>query len=226
MTKHILDKPAYNSLITHHKIRAQGDKFAIAMLPEFGPFAGVSEYTKAAFDALYELEIGDDGFWLLDTFPIEPLGGFEIVARAHCHQMILDNLPPEVDEADVVALGKSNLAEMYELAKLCNPGPFATNTGEIGEFIGMFDENRLIAMMGERFRMPEFTEMTALSTHPDYRGRGMGAKLFTITARRILKRGDTPFLHVYSENEKGIKLYEKLGFKFRSDIHVTIIKKK
>ncbi len=226
MTKHILDTPAYNSLITHHKIRAQGNEFAIAMQPEFGPFAGVGEYSKSAFDALYSLNIGEDGFWLLDTFPIEPLGDFEVVARAHCHQMILDKLPPEVDVAEVVTLGNADLGQMYELAKLCNPGPFATNTGEIGEFIGMFDNERLIAMMGERFRMPEFTEMTALSTHPDYRGKGIGAKLFTITARRILNRGDTPFLHVYAENENGIKLYEKLGFKFRSDIHVTIIKKK
>jgi GNAT superfamily N-acetyltransferase len=196
------------------------------MRPEFGPFAGLGEYSKKAFDALSGLEIGPDGFWLLDTMPIEAQGDFEVTTRAHCHQMILDGIPQEIDAKDVIDLDGSFAEQMFELAKLCNPGPFAEKTNEIGPFIGIVKDDRLIAMMGERFRMPSFTEMTALSTHPDYRGRGFGAMLFTLTARKILKRGDTPFLHVYAENDKGIKLYESLGFKFRSEIYVTILKKK
>ena len=46
-----------------------------------------------------------------------------------------------------------------------------------------------------------------------------------ITAARILARGETPFLHSYADNVGAIALYEKLGFKLRSAMTLTVLAK-
>jgi ribosomal protein S18 acetylase RimI-like enzyme len=40
---------------------------------------------------------------------------------------------------------------------------------------------------------------------------------------RITRRAEIPFLHVRTENA-AVRLYEKLGFKVRAQLHLAIIK--
>ena len=72
-----------------------------------------------------------------------------------------------------------------------------------------------MAMAGERFRLPGYTEISAVCTHPDIRRRGLGAALTRHVAVGILARGERPFLHVASTNHGARRVYERLGFTTR-----------
>jgi predicted GNAT family acetyltransferase len=73
-------------------------------------------------------------------------------------------------------------------------------------------------MAGERMQMPGFIEISAVCTHPDYRGRGYGAALMRAVGDRILSEGERPFLHAYASNTGAIALYRKLGFELRAEV--------
>lgn len=80
-------------------------------------------------------------------------------------------------------------------------------------------------MAGERLKLPGLTEVSAVCTHPDHRGRGYAGGLMSLVARRIQQRGETPFLHVASQNKSAIALYERLGFCVRSQIILTVLER-
>lgn len=59
--------------------------------------------------------------------------------------------------------------------------------------------------------------------HPDYRGHRHAETLVNLVGKRIVARGDTPFLHVFSDNAGAIKLYEKLGYDLRRQLHLVVL---
>ena len=71
-------------------------------------------------------------------------------------------------------------------------------------------------------RSSEFAEISAVCTHPEFRGRGYAGELTTFLAAQILAAGKTPFLHVKSENGAKV-LYQKIGFHLRAAIRLTVI---
>jgi predicted GNAT family acetyltransferase len=113
---------------------------------------------------------------------------------------------------------------MLALVELTHPGPFAKRTPELGTYLGIREAGQLVAMAGERLKPIEYTEISAVCTHPDYRGRGYASSLVSILTQRITERNEIPFLHVRTENVGAIRVYEKLGFKTRRIINITIVK--
>jgi len=113
---------------------------------------------------------------------------------------------------------------MVELAKLTEPGPFRKRTSELGAFFGIFENDRLLAMTGQRMHVPGFTEVSAVCTHPDARGRGYARTLIATVMRDILAQNRTPFLHVFAHNTSAIRVYEALGFTQRRVLHLAILK--
>jgi predicted GNAT family acetyltransferase len=133
------------------------------------------------------------------------------------HQMVLRELAP-VDVPEARPLGPGDVGEMLALVELTRPGPFAVRTVELGGFVGVFDGDRLVAMAGQRLAPPGFREVSAVCTHPDFRGRGLAAGLTTLVAQRILDRGERPFLHHAADNDPARRVYEALGFEFRRQV--------
>jgi predicted GNAT family acetyltransferase len=113
--------------------------------------------------------------------------------------------------------------EMMALTKLTNPGPFAARTHELGTFLGVKVDGRLAAMAGERMKPADYTEITAVCVHPDYRGRGYARLLLGAIARQIAARGEIPFLHVFSDNDSAIALYRRQGMEIRRRLCVTVL---
>jgi predicted GNAT family acetyltransferase len=87
------------------------------------------------------------------------------------------------------------------------------------------DGSRLVAMAGERLKMDGCVEISAVRTHPDYRGRGLGGALMQAVGKRIRDEGDVPFLHTYAHNSGAIALYRKLGFQVRAQVVHAIWKR-
>jgi len=80
-------------------------------------------------------------------------------------------------------------------------------------------------MAGERTRTDGFIEVSAVCTHPNYRGRGLGAALIRAVCNRILSDGATPYLHSYANNDTAIALYRSLGFETRIQVLHTVWKR-
>ena len=110
------------------------------------------------------------------------------------------------------------------MTSLTHPGPFFARTIEMGHYAGIFEDNRLVAMAGERLRLPGYTEISAVCTHPDFQGRGHAKALVSAIGQRIVDHGETPFLHV--RNTAAIVWYEKLGFDIRQAMVFTVVKRR
>ena len=115
-------------------------------------------------------------------------------------------------------MGEKDAADVLQLALLTRPGPFRAGTHALGRFLGVRDGRRLVAMAGERMKLDGHVEISAVCTHPDYRGRGYGGALMRAVGERILSEGDIPFLHAYAANKGAIALYRSLGFRKRCSV--------
>jgi predicted GNAT family acetyltransferase len=114
---------------------------------------------------------------------------------------------------------------MLALAQLTKPGPFGMRTHEMGNYIGIRREGKIVAMAGERLRVEGYTEISAVCTLPEYLGRGFAAGLIGELVARILERGETPCLHVRGENTRAIELYKRLGFELRAQMYALVVKR-
>jgi len=218
-----LDSPIWNALSTTHTSFAEGNDVAKRYPFAVTPLAATRDQSAVSYEALIKLVgPGERAALFLETSPLSSPGWNSV--PAHLVQMIWDSsgaVPPEDHLVEV--LGVANIQEMLSLAELTKPGPFGRRTPELGSYVGIREAGQLIAMAGERLRMPGYTEVSAVCTHPEHRGRGYATLLVSALINRITNRGETPFLHVRAENADAIRVYEKLGFKTRRILNLAIL---
>jgi predicted GNAT family acetyltransferase len=95
----------------------------------------------------------------------------------------------------------------------------------MGTYLGVRDRGRLVAMAGERLRVPGYAEISAVCTHPDHVGKGYAAGLMSLLIEKMRSQGETPFLHVREDNHRAIALYERLGFRKRVQFHLAVVQR-
>lgn len=149
----------------------------------------------------------------------------ELVSERMAVQMVAETAERVAIPRHVEQLGARDAAEMQALAELTKPGPFRSETHRLGTFWGIRDDGRLVAMAGERMKMPGLSEVSGVCCHPDARGLGYGRLLSRLVMGRMVARGEQPFLHAYADNEAAIGLYEQLGFTLRSRMVVQCIRR-
>jgi predicted GNAT family acetyltransferase len=128
-------------------------------------------------------------------------------------------------DPEMVELGDADSPEMIELTTLTKPGPFGKRTHELGTYLGIRHAGKLVAMAGERMKVPGWTEVSAVCTHPEHIGHGYARILMAEVMRRIRSRGEMPFLHVREDNLRAIELYQRLGFITRVRQHFAVLRK-
>lgn len=191
---------------------------------DFGLFAAAADASAPNLAALAALvpEVGTVG--TVEAVPHPPVPGVTNAEPASLCQMLAGDLRPVApDGFAIVDLDAADAPQMLALASLTRPGPFHARTPELGDFVGVKQGDRLIAMAGERLNLPGFQEVSGVCVHPDGRGRGYAAALMSVVAGRILARGDRPFLHVFAENVGAIALYERLGYRIRREMRLTLL---
>jgi ribosomal protein S18 acetylase RimI-like enzyme len=220
---HPLDFPIWTALTTRQQALAQVCGGARRYPPDIAPFAALADETAQSWDALHALLAPGEPAVLFTPGPVSPPAQFDVVMAATGEQMIGTPAQTDIETAPLVALGADDVPAMMELVELTRPGPFAPRTSELGDFLGIRIGGRLAAMTGERMAPADYTEMTAVCVHPDFRGRGFAQVLLAAVSRRILARGEIPFLHVFSDNASAIALYKRQGMTIRRQLHVTVL---
>jgi predicted GNAT family acetyltransferase len=80
-------------------------------------------------------------------------------------------------------------------------------------------------MTGQRMNPLPYMEVSAVCTHPDFRGNGYAKALMLHVMKIILDNSLIPFLHVLTSNVTAIQLYESIGFRRRTELFVDMIER-
>ena len=221
----LLDNPIWSSLNTRHARFAEANGSARRYRSEIGPLSGVRQPSRDAFAELAALLAeGDLAVLFLHDRGDFP-AGWDVVRDGTLVQMVCPAQPEKSELAErIVRLGPEDVSEMVALAKLTEPGPFREGTPTLGGFVGIRLDGRLAAMAGQRLSPSGFTEVSAVCTHPDFRGRGFARALVAAVARNIFDAGDVPFLTSFEANAGAIRVYEQVGFAIRRRFELAVVK--
>lgn len=220
-----LDNPIFESLDGTHARFAQTRGLAKRFRPDVSILAGLKEPTEAAWRDLAELVEPEEKVGLFFELPTKAPAGWTVLREAPLFQMVHSGGEIASEPRELGELGEADAPEMLALAKLTMPGPFELKTRELGTYLGIREHGKLIAMTGERLKLPGLTEVSAICTHPDHAGRGHARALTAAVAARIRARGETPFLHVRHDNDRAVALYERMGFSTRVANYYMILRR-
>jgi ribosomal protein S18 acetylase RimI-like enzyme len=218
-----LDTPVWSALTTRQREFAIGDNRALRFQFDVEPFAAAADNDETSLTALAALLTPGEFIVLVRPDRGPTPCDTSLVLDKPALQMVAARPMPGARPADAEPLGAADAQEMIALAELTEPGPFRARTHELGQFWGIRREGRLVAMAGERMKLPGFTELSGVCVHPDWRGHGFARDLSAFVAGAIAARGETPFLHVFADNRAAIRLYEQLGFTARHEMAIQAI---
>lgn len=220
---HLLDNIFWHSLTGQQACWAVGSGGARRYAAGFSPIVGFANPAQPDLDALAP-HCGPDEHFYCDGWSGPAPAGWVVEAEATMHKMIWAGETPVRDEApEARPIGPEHLDQVLALAELTRPGPFGPRTIELGEYFGLFDGERLMAMAGERCQAETLREVSGVCTHPDFQGRGLARRLMLKLIARQLARGETPFLHVMSANTGALGLYQRMGFRTHRESVVRVI---
>ena len=222
--EHLLDNAAWWALTSHQANLALGSGRARRFHPAVSVFGSVETLDGDGWRDL-AAATGSDPVALFRA-AIGPVPqGWETVARGRGHQLTTDAASlVDVAAAPSRRLTIDDVPAMLALVAATTPGPFLPRTIEMGRYHGSFDGDRLVAMAGERMRLPGHTEISAVCTHPDARGNGLAAALTHTVALGIVERDERPFLHVADTNHAARRVYERLGFTERTTVEFALVR--
>jgi ribosomal protein S18 acetylase RimI-like enzyme len=207
----LLNNPVWHALTglqARYGVRSGG---AARFHADVAPFFAIDDARDTAYRDLRSI-IGDAPEARLFRATREPAPpGWVKTFEKPIVQMICTRRPQLRPDAAIETLARADGDDMMALAEGAKPGPFGPRTAELGAYVGIRVEGRLVAMAGERFKLPGFTEISAICTLPAFRGRGYGGAMVGHLTEAIIARGETPILHVFADNP-AMKLYEAMGF--------------
>jgi ribosomal protein S18 acetylase RimI-like enzyme len=221
-----LKNPVWHSLNETHKkflIREDGVNFYNPEINNFGAFFDTNKTAKALNN--YAKIV--DKFFLVSENETPIIDDNKVVLEKKINgcQMVLDKLIETKITEEIILLTKNHIDEVYDLIWLVMPGFYQKRGFEMGEFFGIFKNNKLVAISGQRMQTNDFIEVSSVVTHPDYTRKGLAKQLIYHTTKAILKENKLPILHTNKGNP-AISLYEKLGYKITRDMNWWLYSRK
>ncbi len=210
---HLLHNPVYYALLTGDRHLSFGTDHVKYFDEQVSPFAGFEHDYVKGFSDLYELfPSGRKILYAIPSFITQPTGWLVQVEIKGLQFLYEGTKEINTEFNKVVLLTEIHTEQMVQLAKLTKPGPFGLRTIDFGSYFGIFEKEKLVAMTGQRLHVENYTEISAVCTHPDYTGKGYAYTLLQHQLKLILQQGQQPFLHVREDNHRAIELYQRLGF--------------
>ncbi len=216
MSKEKLDNPAWHSLNETHRSFAVGNDEIKFYQPEICPFGGINSKLPDLISFLKKFPHLKSFFIIGDKPQTSPV--LIIEQELVCLQMVctapIDIAFPET----IIPIKESHKKQLIDLVNLVQPGYFKAGTFLLGDYYGIYQNDQLVAVTGERMKMYGFTEISAVVTHPDFTGKGFAKQLVAQTANKNFEHDRVPYLHVAETNTSAVRLYQKLGFVIRRKI--------
>jgi len=211
-----LDNPVWHSLSECHRqfsVDYEGIKF---YHPDYCPFGGFIT-TKALSKHIDAYSKMVDNFYIVGERPELPTH-LQLKQELVCLQMVLTNGIDTRIKENITPLTSEHIGDLFRLVNLVQPGYFKPKTALLGNYFGIFKNGELVAATGERMRMNDFVEVSAIVTHPNHTRQGYAKQLIAHTTNTIFNQHQTPYLHVVENNIGAINLYEHSGFVTRRKI--------
>jgi predicted GNAT family acetyltransferase len=240
MSNVLLDNPVLASLYYSQDELGRCSEQAAVYHPDISPLAGLTGPLSPALRELAALVPKGSGVGVVtveEALPERP--EWRALGVIRLHQMVCEAPSPspkaeaEAEAEEFDDLTTTDVPDMLELAQLTDPGPFLARTIEMGRYIGVRKgarkgvqdgartEGRLVAMAGERMRLPDWVEISAVCTHPDGRGHGYASRLVASLLKDCFANQQCAFLHVRDgslSEASATAIYERLGFRHRRDL--------
>jgi ribosomal protein S18 acetylase RimI-like enzyme len=206
-----LDSPIWTALTTKQAQHAQSSALARRFPPEMTLLGALAANTAMAFDSLAQL-IQRDAVTLYFTSAPQIPAGWEILRAVELHQMVQETeTPPPNPQGsaapEVIELTPADIPEMSTVYVATRTGrTLCPRIQKLGQFLGVREEGKLVAMGGLRLHLPGYREITTVATLPDHEGRGYATAIVRALIERIRSRGDRPFLTVRTDNTRAIEI--------------------
>lgn len=210
VNENVLDNPVWFSLTeTHHKhcIDYGNVKFYHSDYAPFGAFINNQDTT----DAIEKHAKLIKDFFIVGNKPKMPAAFNPPIRYVGLQMMLYNKIDYPITE-HIVELNETHYQDLLNLVKLAYPEYFKAKTNTLGRYFGIYKNEKLVAITGERMQTNHFTEISAVITHPDHVGNGYAKQLITHTSNKIFEQNKVPFLHVDVTNLGPINLYKKLEF--------------
>ena len=224
-----LDNPIWHSLLgpLHRFGESHGDTRWFSS--SVAPFVAVP-----TADTLPDLDAAvargwHDPAYFFGVIPHTLPGGWHFASTSNVLQLLPPSDPPEDPKTDagedIRELGEADRPAMLALTQIAFPVFFRERTAELGQYLGIFWEGRLMAMAGERMALAGWQEISGVCTHPDFAGRGSARRLMRDLLARHRRRGVATFLHVSEENHHARRLYDSMGYILRASLPMAKVER-
>lgn len=218
-----LDNPVWHSLNETHKDYAIVYDHIKFYHPDYCPFGGFINPENIA-DPIDEYAQLSGNFFIIGQ---KPIISDKVILKKEliCLQMIIQRKIDIQIQDEIVELKEKHRNDLLALVKLVYPEYFKKNTATLGNYYGIYKNNQLVAITGERMQMNDCIEVSAVITQPDHTGKGYAKQLVAHTVNNIISQNKTAFLHVAESNTGAIGLYKKSGFHTRKKISLWNVQK-
>jgi ribosomal protein S18 acetylase RimI-like enzyme len=225
-----LDTPIWTALTTKQAQLAHTSALARRFQPEMTLLGALAVNTAMAFDSLAQL-IQRDSVNLYFISPPQIPTGWEIVRAVELRQMVQETETPPPDPQrsatpEIIELTPADVPEMSVVYTATRPGRMlCPRIQKLGQFLGVREEGKLVAMGGLRLHIAGYREITTVATRPGHEGRGYATAVVRALVERVRLRGERPFLTVRTDNTRAIEIYRRLGFKERTVLYSQTIRR-
>jgi predicted GNAT family acetyltransferase len=224
---HLLDNPTWAALTTHQAHWAQIKGSARRFPADVCVHGAFAASTPEAWQSLAGVAQQPVGIFSREALEIPP--GWTVTRKIELYEMLQEGpgeeLPAPDANMEVTELTATDRPEMSMLYEATRPGRrLSPRLHELGGFIGIMHEGRVVAMACLRLHLAGYREISTVGTLPGHTGRGYATALVSELCRRIHAAGEQPFLTVRTDNDRARKIYLRLGFKDRVRLHSTTVR--
>jgi predicted GNAT family acetyltransferase len=223
----LLDNPVWEALSSRQQHFNFGNEEIKYFPADISPFIAMQQWDSAAIQKLIQHIPHGRSFSVMIAKEIILPDTLQIIFSIPLYQMYCPVLNTIVNSGITIKkLHTTDVAQMLQLTQQTKPGPFYEKTILFGNYYGIYHNDQLVSMAGERLKVNGYTEVSAICTAPDHLGNGYASCLTSAVCEQITAAGEIPFLHVRQDNTAAIALYKKLGFQIRANVFFSVFKKK
>ena len=201
---HALDNPIWTALTTKQAQLAHSSALARRFPPEMTLLGALAANTAMAFDSLAQLIQRDTVTLYFTAAPKIPVG-WEVVRAVELQQMVQETDAPAAlrfetmklirRAPEIMELTPADVPEMSVVYAATRPGrTLCPRIQKLGTFLGIREEDKLVAMGGLRLHIAGYREITTVATLPGHEGRGYATAIMRALIERIRSAATARFL--------------------------------